>query len=63
MKKENKTYNYQITYNSKKDGRRIQETDNPEIAANWFFELSKNKNITNLKLERVVIKEVIKITL
>lgn len=58
-----KNYTYVVSYNSKKDGRRIQETDNPEIAVNWFFELSKNKNITNLKLERVVIIEVINIKL
>lgn len=58
-----KNYTYAISYNSKKEGRQTQETDNPELAASWFFELSKKTNITNLKLERVVVKEVIKITL
>lgn len=58
-----KNYTYVISYNSKKEGRQTQETDNSELAASWFFELSKKTNITNLKLERVVVKEVIKITL
>ena len=58
-----KNYTYVLSYNTKKEGRKVEETNNPEIASNWFCELSRKSNITNLKLERVVIKEVIKITL
>ena len=50
-------YEYKITYEDHMSNNINQVTDNPEIAANWFYELSKKNNIYSLKLERVKLME------
>lgn len=45
-------YEYKITYEDHMGNNINQVTDNPEIAANWFYELSQKTNISELKLER-----------
>lgn len=56
-----KNYIYQVRYYDEKNTYNTIELKSAENATNLFLELNSNKNITCLKLERVVLVEEIKL--